>query len=119
MGVFKLEPEGDPETGFVKTDGVPESAFTTSDKTELIHYHHLDEKSGISSGAWKCAPSREEFESYSVDEMMTVISGSVTVTNADGISETFTAGDTFFIAKGTKCVWQITETLHKFFMISE
>ena len=51
--------------------------------------------------------------------MMAVISGSVTMTNADGSSDTFTAGDTFFIAKGTQCVWEVTETLRKFYMIAE
>jgi len=51
--------------------------------------------------------------------MMTVISGSVTITNSDGHSETFTAGDSFFIAKGAKCIWQIEETLRKFYMIVE
>ena len=51
--------------------------------------------------------------------MMTVISGSVTITNADGQSDTFTAGDSFFIAKGAKCTWEINETLRKFYMIVE
>ena len=41
------------------------------------------------------------------------------LTNADGSSDTFTAGDTFFIAKGTQCIWEITETLRKYYMISE
>ena len=50
--------------------------------------------------------------------MMTVISGSVTITGDDGESETFGAGDSFVIPKGTKCVWEITDTLRKFFMIS-
>ena len=50
--------------------------------------------------------------------MMTVISGSVTLTNAKGQSETFTSGDVFFISKGTKCTWHITETLRKFYMIA-
>ena len=50
--------------------------------------------------------------------MMTVISGSVTLTNADGQSETFTSGDVFFIPKGTKCTWHITETLREFYMIA-
>jgi uncharacterized cupin superfamily protein len=48
---------------------------------------------------------------------MTVISGSVTLSR-DGRSETFTAGDTFFVAKGTPCIWEITETLRKFYMIA-
>ena len=119
MSVIKLEPAGDPTTSLTVSELVPKSAFTTSDTTELIHYHHLDEVSGVSSGVWKCAPSKEAFESYPVDEMMTVLAGSVTVTNADGLAATFKSGDTFFISKGTECIWEITETLHKFFMISE
>jgi uncharacterized cupin superfamily protein len=50
--------------------------------------------------------------------MMTILSGSVTVTNVEGQSETFTVGDAFFIPKGTKCTWHITETLRKFYMIA-
>ena len=38
------------------------------------------------------------------------------MTDEEGRTETYTAGDTFFIAKGTKCVWEITETLRKFYM---
>lgn len=49
--------------------------------------------------------------------MMTVKSGSVTLTDPGGRSETYTAGDTFFVAKGTKCTWENTETLKKFYMI--
>jgi uncharacterized cupin superfamily protein len=51
--------------------------------------------------------------------MMTVLAGSVTLTSLDdGSSETFTAGDSFFVAKGTRCIWEITETLHKFYLIA-
>ncbi len=50
--------------------------------------------------------------------MMTVVSGSVTITHADGRAETFGPGDTLFIAKGTTCVWEITETLRKFYMVA-
>jgi uncharacterized cupin superfamily protein len=51
--------------------------------------------------------------------MMTILSGSVTLTSTDdGNSETFTAGDTFFVAKGTRCTWEITETLRKYYFIA-
>lgn len=51
--------------------------------------------------------------------MMTVLSGSVTVTGLDDDrSETFTSGDTFFVAKGSRFVWEITETLRKYYFIS-
>jgi len=95
----------------------PES-FTTDDNREVIHKFFETQDESILCGVWECAPNRQEYESYPDNEMMTVISGSVTVTNEDGRPETFTAGDVFFIAKGTKCIWEITETFKKYFMIS-
>ena len=71
----------------------------------------------VLAGVWECAPCREKIESYPVHEMMTVISGALTLTHADGRSESFTAGDTFFIAKGTQCIWEITQTLRKYYLI--
>ncbi len=97
---------------------VPE-VFTTQDQTELNYTHFANKDESVLSGVWECAPCREEIESYPVHEMMTVVSGSLALTHADGRTETFTAGDTFFIAKGTKLIWEITETLRKFYMIVE
>ena len=48
---------------------------------------------------------------------MTVISGIVKVTyKSSGATETYTAGDSFYLPKGEDVVWEITETLTKFFM---
>ena len=47
-----------------------------------------------------------------------MISGEVRLTDAEGNSETYRAGDTFFIPKGTRCIWEITEKLRKFYMIA-
>ena len=117
--VFRLLPNGDPTTGMRPSDMIEASAFTTPDQSETNHTFFQTEDGSILSGVWECAPCREDIEAYPVHEMMTVISGSVTMTNADGSSGTFTAGDTFFIAKGTKCIWEVTETLRKFYMIAE
>ena len=49
---------------------------------------------------------------------MTVVSGTVTVTNHDsGHKDTFEAGDTFFLAKGSRFSWEITKTLRKYYLI--
>ena len=117
-GAIRLLTGGDPEKGMGPSTLTEPGAFTTDDKSELNHTFFATGDESILSGVWECAPSREEIESYPVHEMMTVISGSVTVTGADGKAETFTAGDSFFIAKGTKCTWHITETLRKFYMIA-
>ena len=115
---YRLLPDGDPETGMQPSDMVATSAFTTDDTSETNHTFFQTADESILTGVWECAPTREEIESYPVHEMMTVISGSVTLTNEDGESQTYTAGDTFFVAKGAKVVWEITETLRKFYMIA-
>lgn len=114
---MRLLPQGS-AAGLQPSDMTDPSAFTTDDQTELNDTFFATGDESILTGVWECAPCREEIDSYPVHEMMTVISGSVTLTDAAGNSETFTAGDVFFIAKGTSCVWEITETLRKFYMIA-
>ena len=119
LKVFRMLVNGDPETGMQPSDMIEVSAFTTSNQSETNCTFFQTENSSVINGVWECAPCVEEIESYPVHEMMTVISGSVTMTNDDGSSDTFISGDTFFIAKGTKCTWEVTETLRKFYMIAE
>ena len=116
---IKLLENGDPVSGMGPSDLIDPSAFASDDKTELNHLFFKTGDEKVLTGVWQCAPCREEIDAYPVHEMMSVISGSVTITNADGSADTFTAGDTFFIPKGTKLVWEITDTLRKFYMIAE
>ncbi len=102
----------------VPSDMTSQGAFTTDDYIELNHTFFQTGDDSILSGVWECAPSKEEIEAYPVHEMMTILSGSVTVTKAGGEPETFTAGDSFFIPKGTPCTWHITEKLRKFYFIA-
>lgn len=111
---FRLQPDPD---GMQPADMVSADQFTTEDHTELnaLKFSTPDEK--ILCGVWECAPTREVIDAYPVHEMMTVISGVLVLTHPDGKKETFTAGDTFFIAKGSALVWEITETLRKYYLI--
>lgn len=109
---------GNPETGFVPSTLVATGDFTTADKTEINSGFYQNEDESVIAGVWECAPCKETFDAYPVDEMMTVISGSVTLTSPDGTEQIFGKGDTFFMPKGTACTWEITETLRKFYMIS-
>ena len=69
-------PTGHPETGFVPSSLVAEADFTTADKTERISGLFANEDESTVAGVWECAPCREEFEAYPVNEMMTVLSPS-------------------------------------------
>ena len=116
--VVRLRPDGDPVAGMKPSSFAVPGSFTGADETELNHSFFENGDQSLLVGVWQCAPCLEEVEAYAVNELMHVLSGSVTVTRADGTAETFTAGDTFFIPKGTRCTWHITETLRKYYMIS-
>ena len=115
----RLNAGGHPPAGMAPSDMVDPDDFTTDDRTELISHHYTSDDENILTGVWECAPCREEIDAYPVHEMMAVLDGSVTVTDADGHAETFEAGDTFFIPKGTPCTWEITKKLRKFYMIAD
>ena len=115
----RLNAGGDPATGMVPSNMVDPDDFTTDDRTELISHHYTTDDQSIMTGVWECAPCKEEIEAYPVHEMMTVLDGSVTVTGAGGQAETYEAGDTFFIPKGTSCTWEITKKMRKFYMIAD
>ena len=111
--------EAEPAAGMVPSNFTDPDAFTTDDKTELNHFYYATDDESILTGVWVSAPCKEVHDPYPVHEMMTILSGSVTLTDLDdGTSETFTAGDTFFVAKGTRCTWEITETLRKYYFIA-
>ena len=112
--------EPTPSAGMLPSHFTAADAFTTDDNTETNHFNFTSDDESILAGVWECAPCREVFDSYPVNEMMTILSGSVTLTNSeDGSSETFTAGDTFFVPKGTPCTWEITQTLRKYYFIAD
>ena len=115
---FRFLPEDDSRVDMQPSDFTPVGAFTTDDHREVNHYFHREADDSILCGIWESAPCREEIEGYPVHEMMLILSGSLTVTNADGEAETFTAGGSLFIPKGAKITWHITETLKKYYLIA-
>ncbi len=110
--------EAEPSVGWKPSSDVPLETFTTDDKTERDRSYFANEDGSVTSGVWECAPATMTFDSYPVHELMTVLSGSVTVTNHDDeSSDTFSAGDTFFVEKGSSFRFEITETLRKYYFI--
>ncbi|MFK7938615.1 MAG: cupin domain-containing protein [Roseovarius sp.] len=107
-----------PDPKMAPSDMTDASAFTSADQTELNHTHFNTDDESILTGTWECAPCIEDIPAYPVHEMMTIVSGKITLTHPDGTKEHLIAGDTFFIAKGAPVVWEITETLRKIYMIA-
>ncbi len=85
----RLLPNGDSERGLLPFSLTPEQAFTTENHTEVGHAFYESTDGKKSAGVWECAPSREEFDSYPGDEVMFILEGSLTLTDADGNAEVF------------------------------
>ncbi len=117
--VVRLLADGDPQTGMEPSSLVDPADFLVSDPTETVHTPFTNTQGNVTAGVWECSPCKEEIERYGVDELCAVLSGSVTITNADGQAETFGPGDSFVMPQDFKGTWHITETLKKFWMIVE
>ena len=115
----RLLRDGDPETGLGPSHLVDASAFLVDNPSETVHTPFTNAQGNVTAGVWECTPCLENIDRYGVDEICTVLSGSVTVTPEGGAGETFGPGDSFVMPQDFKGTWHITETLKKFYMIVE
>jgi len=117
--IIKLRPDGDPETGLRPCRFVDPANVVGAAPTETGHLFFTNATGNLTAGVWEATAYKEEIDGYPVDELMIVLEGSVTVTDAEGISETFSAGDAFIMPKGFRGTWENTETMRKYYMILE
>ena len=115
--VIRLLPNGDPQSGMEPSRLVDPANFIVADPRETILTPFTNAQGNVTAGVWECSPFKEDYDPYGVDEFCTVLSGSVTITNADGHAETFGPGDSFVMPQDFKGTWHVTETLRKFWMI--
>jgi uncharacterized cupin superfamily protein len=75
-----------------------------------------DEHSGdvlVKVGVWEAGAGNTVIENFPFTEYVLMISGSVIVTEKDGMSRSFFAGDTFVIPKGWSGNWDVQERMKK------
>ena len=64
-------------------------------------------------GVWEAGPGKIAIEDFPFTEYVLMISGSVVVTDQDGTSRKFLAGDTFVIPRGWSGDWDVQERMKK------
>ena len=116
---LRLLPDGDAANGMQPTTLTDPASFLTANPHEIGHTAWRSAEGNVTAGVWECSPCKEQIKRYGVDEFCTVLSGSVTITDAAGHSETFGPGDSFVMDREFSGTWHITETLRKFWMIHE
>ncbi len=113
---FKIMPDSADE--MQPSSLISEAHFTTAETDEMTMPFYDAEDGSVAAGIWECPPCKVDIAAYPVNEMMTIISGAVTITNAQGVAESFGPGEVVFVAKGSKMTWHITQRLRKYYMTS-
>ncbi len=70
-------------------------------------------------GMWDSTALDSEMRPFPWHEMVHLLEGQVTISEADGSRHLFRAGDVFFIPMGTVCKWQTHGYVKKFYSILE
>ncbi|MEM7545217.1 MAG: cupin domain-containing protein [Pseudomonadota bacterium] len=69
----------------------------------------------MEAGLWESTAFATDMAPFAVHEFAHILSGEVTITEAGGEVQSFTAGQSFFISAGTVCGWKSEGDLRKYF----
>jgi uncharacterized protein len=83
---------------------------------QVLDVFMTSEQGNFLAGVWTCTPGTMKLTHYPFNEMATIISGRIEVTDEDsGKTEVFGPGDGFAIRKGFRGIWRMPEPVHKRF----
>ncbi len=77
---------------------------------------NIEDRDGLYCGLWQSTPGAWEV-AFTEWEYCHFLEGVSTVTDADGNTQTFRAGDSFFIRPGFTGIWRVEETTLKEYVI--
>jgi len=118
LGVIRPQPAG-PAEGLNKVDVPNPEIFISSLPTQYDFGYFQDGTDQMFVGLWESTPFEREVTPFPRNELMCILEGSVTLTDADGTEHVFAAGDAAYVPMGTRCSWKSTETVRKFYAIFE
>ncbi len=103
----KLQPSTPPSAGILHSP-VP---------TQHAHEYFEDATGQFTIGIWDTTGYHRKLSNFPRHELMHLFEGSVTFTDDKGGSQTFKAGDTFFVPLGTPNSWKSEGYLRKIYCI--
>jgi uncharacterized cupin superfamily protein len=106
-------------SGVVRID--PQAELTRDPESPAESYvaPFAGDEPRFSAGVWGSDATETVFEGYPFDEAVVILEGSIAITTQDGVTETFVAGDSFGIRRGTPCTWVVAQGTRKVFAILE
>jgi len=78
-----------------------------------------DENIQVRVGVWDSTPYTRKQVPHRVNELMYLLEGSVTLTDAAGTPHVFNKGDVVFVPRGTPCAWHSSVVVKKLYWVQE
>ena len=113
--VIKYDPYGHPETGLQTWEPIPREIIASGEPVQRGHQYFAVENDKVTSGVWDCSPMQRVPATIERSELMHILEGSGSITNADGVIFNFKAGDTFLVSVGMGYQWKNDEYVKKVF----
>ncbi|HUR44038.1 MAG TPA: cupin domain-containing protein, partial [Aestuariivirga sp.] len=86
---------------------------------QYVHEYFRNATGELTVGVWETTGYHRKLIDFPRQELMHLLEGSVTFTDDRGATQTFHAGDTYFVPLGTPNSWKSEGTLRKIYCIIE
>ncbi len=110
-------PDSGPTVDLQPSNFVDPDTVIEGELVQRAHVFHSSPDERFMVGLWQCSRYKERVDGHPCDEITVILEGVVTVTDGDGKSQTFSAGDRFIMQKGWRGTYDVTEPLKKYFII--
>ncbi len=117
--ITRLLPDGAPGMDLEPMGYISPETVVDGTLDERGHMFFSNPEGTVNAGVWECTACTERIMDYPYDQCCFVLEGSLTITDADGHSETFIPGDAFMIPRGFSGNWAMTERYRNFFVTVE
>lgn len=78
-----------------------------------------DAATGLRVGVWDSTPYARRLIPHRVNELMHILEGEVTLTDASGAAHRVVAGDTVFVPRGAPCAWTSAIHVRKIYAVQD
>lgn len=103
------------EAGLTKLESTDPFVIESGTPLQRDNVLFTNDAGNMFVGMWDSTAFESEMKAFPCYEMVQLLEGEITITEANGQVHLFKAGDMFFIPKGTVCKWQTTGYVKKFY----
>lgn len=114
---IRLEPNGPVGIGLEALVLPDPSIFIGDAPTQHDHTYFTDTTDQMTAGTWTCTPMHRQPLPFPRIELMCLLEGSVTLTDASGTQHAFHAPDVLLVPRGLVNSWHSTDNVRKYYCI--